>query len=153
MRLTFTKTNMLQNYNYSTKKILTEQSVCYRNANENTEQILKELQFRCISTMGKNAKPPQKGPRKASTAWSHVSKFGNLCREIFAGKEQYHKRTDTKHLTDWLGTSQTKHWERENCWLPQFTHDFLSSFRSGCDHYQQLKQNKTLILTWDQAQF
>ena len=59
---------MLQNYNYSTKKILTEQSVCYRNANENTEQILKELQFRCISTMGKNAKPHQKGPRKASTA-------------------------------------------------------------------------------------
>ena len=101
----------------------------------------KNQQFRCISTMGKNVKPHQKGPRKASTARSHVSKFGSLGREIFAGKEQYHKRTDTKH------------WKRENCWLPLFTHDFLSFFRSGCDHYQQLKQNNTLILTWDQAQF
>ena len=55
---------MLQNYNYSTKKILTEQSVCYRNANENTEQILKELQFRCISTMGKTLNPTKKGLEK-----------------------------------------------------------------------------------------
>ena len=90
---------MLQNYNYSTEKILTEQPIWYRNANQNKVQILKELQFRCISTMAKNVKPHQKGPGKASTAWSHVSKFGSLCGEIHAGKELYHKRIDTKHLT------------------------------------------------------
>ena len=48
--------------------------------------------------MGKNVKPHPKA-KKASTARSHVSKFGSLCREIFAGKELYHKRIDTKQLS------------------------------------------------------